>query len=247
MIGACAVWSQAARPEFDVASLKPVILDGADTYTANLGTYRNGVLTQTNTTLAECIRFAYDITADDLLSGPDWIKSKMVRFDILAKTAPDTPRGQALLMLRTLLEDRFKLVLRRESRVLSYYALTAPNGAQKLQPAQDPPAPGGVSHGLGHIHNNRISMLLLATLISRFTRTPVLDQTALPGYFEVTLDWRRDNSLPPASPDGVAAEPPDGPSISEAVQKQLGLKLERRKGPVDVLVVDHAEKTPLPN
>ena len=62
-----AAWGQ--RPEFDVASLKPVVLDGVDTYTANLGTYRNGVVTLTNTTLAECIRFAYDITSDDLLPG----------------------------------------------------------------------------------------------------------------------------------------------------------------------------------
>ena len=70
--------TQAARLEFDVASLKPVVLDGADTYMANLGTYRNGVLAQTNTTLAECLRFAYEITSDDLLSGPDWIKNKNV-------------------------------------------------------------------------------------------------------------------------------------------------------------------------
>src|ERR1035441_7519130 len=102
-VAAWVAWSQPpARPEFDVASLKPVALDGADTYTANLGSYRNGVLTQTNTTLAECIRFAYEITSDDLLSGPDWIKNKNLRFDILAKTAPATPRSQALLMLRTL-------------------------------------------------------------------------------------------------------------------------------------------------
>src|ERR1035441_3252739 len=108
-VTAWVAWSQPpARPEFDVASLKPVVLDGADTYTANLGSYRNGVLTQTNTTLAECIRFAYEITSDDLLSGPDWIKNKNVRFDILAKTAPATPRGEALLMLRTLLDERDK-------------------------------------------------------------------------------------------------------------------------------------------
>jgi uncharacterized protein (TIGR03435 family) len=238
-ITAWAAWGQ--RPEFDVASLKPVVLDGADTYTANLGTYRNGVLAQTNTTLAECIRFAYDITSDDLLSGPDWIKNKSVRFDVLAKTAPGTPRSQALLMLRTL------LVLRREPRVLSYYALTAPNGEHKMKPAQDPPAEGEVTHWQGRIRDNQMTMLKLATLIARFTHTPVLDLTAIPGAFEVTLDWARDNSVPSAAPTTAPTEPADGPSIYEAVQKQLGLKLEKRKGPVDVLVVDHAEKTPLAN
>ena len=245
LLGGAAAWGQ--RLEFDVASLKPVVLDGADTYTANLGTFRNGVITQTNTTLAECIRFAYDITSDDLLSGPDWIKNKGVRFDILAKTAPETPRSQALLMLRTLLEERFKLEIHREQGVISYYALTAPNGTHKLPHAQKPPAAGATIHGLGRIHNNHMTMLLLATLISRFTRTPVLDETAIAGAFEVKLEWARDNSLPLAAPNGSTAEPADGPSITEAVQKQLGLKLEKRKGPVDVLIVDHAEKTPLAN
>ena len=247
-IAAWAAWSQPpARPEFDVASLKPVVLDGADTYTANLGMYRNGVLTQTNTTLAECIRFAYEITSDDLLSGPDWIKNKNVRFDILAKTAPATPRREALLMLRTLLEDRFKLTLRREPRVLSYYALTAPNGEHKMKAAQDPPLEGEVTLWQGHFRHNRMTMLMLATLIARFTRSPVLDQTALPGAFEVKLDWTRDNSLPEPGPGAAPVEPADGPSLSEALQKQLGLKLEKRKGPVDVLVVEHAEKSPLAN
>src|ERR1035437_4014724 len=248
-IAAWAAWSQRPpRPEFDVASLKPVVLDGADTYTANLGMYRNGVLTQTNTTLAECIRFAYEITSDDLLSGPDWIKNKNVRFDILAKSAPATPRREALLMLRTLLEDRFKLTLRREPRVLSYYALTAPNGEHKMKAAQDPPLEGEVTLWQGHFRHNRMTMLMLASLLARSMRTPVLDQTALLGAFEVKLDWARDNSLPAAAAPGAgAAEPADGPSIFEAVQKQLGLKLEKRNGPVDVLVVDHAEKTPLAN
>jgi uncharacterized protein (TIGR03435 family) len=246
LVSPAAAWCQ--RPEFDVASLKPVVLDGVDTYTANLGTYRNGAVTLTNTTLAECIRFAYDITADDLLTGPEWIKNRAVRFDILAKTAPATTRSQALLMLQTLLEDRFKLALRREPRVFSYYALTAPNGVAKLLPAQDPPAAGGNSLRLGHIDHKSISMLLLATLISRFTRTPVLDQTGISGLFELTLNWSRDNSMPPAgAPAAAAADLSDGPSISEAVQRQLGLKLEKRKGPVDVLVVEHAEKTPLAN
>jgi uncharacterized protein (TIGR03435 family) len=145
------------------------------------------------------------------------------------------------------LEDRFKLVIRREPRVLSYYALSAPNGVHKMQPAHDPPADVRAIHGLGRIHNNHMTMLLLATLIARFTHTPVLDQTAIPGFFEVRLDWARDNSLPSAVPNATQVEPPDGPSIFEAVQKQLGLKLEKRKGPVDVLVVEHAEKTPLAN
>ena len=76
-------WAQPA--EFDVASLKPVILDGKDSYSANLGSVQHGVLTMTNVTLADCLRLAYGIPTEDQIAGPDWIKSKMVRFDILAK------------------------------------------------------------------------------------------------------------------------------------------------------------------
>jgi uncharacterized protein (TIGR03435 family) len=77
----------------------------------------------------------------------------------------------------------------------------------------------------------------LAVLISRMTRTPVLDKTGLAGFYEFKLEWAPENSPESAT----------GPSIFTAVQEQLGLKLEWRKGPVEVLVVDHAEKIPLEN
>src|SRR4051794_17477922 len=85
----------AGGPEFEVASLKPVILDGSDTYSANLGYYRNGMVALSNVTLSEALRFAYDITSDDLVAGPDWIKSKYVRFNITGKTDPTHTRAEA--------------------------------------------------------------------------------------------------------------------------------------------------------
>jgi uncharacterized protein (TIGR03435 family) len=235
----------AAGPEFEVASLKPVILDGADTYRANLGSYRNGTLTATNVTLAEAIRFAYDITSDDLVAGPEWIKNKFVRFDITGKATPATTRAEALLMLRTLLTDRFELKLRKDPRTLSYFALTAPEGAVKLKAVPAPPAEQKTQLGPGRIQHNNITMLLLATLIARFTRTPVVDQTNLSGTYDLTLEWARDTSLP--LPNAPPAEAPDGPSLSEAVQKQLGLKLEKRKGPIDVLIIESARQVPKEN
>jgi uncharacterized protein (TIGR03435 family) len=235
----------AARPEFDVASLKPVILDGADTYSANLGYYRNGTVALSNVTLAEAMRFAYDITSDDLVAGPDWIKSKFVRFNITGKTNPATPRAEALLMLRTLLDDRFDLKLRQEPRSLSYFALTAPEGAANLKAVPSFPPEQKTLLRPGHIQHNNITMLMLATLIARFTRTPVVNQTNLPGLFDINLEWARDTSMP--LPSAPPTEAPDGPSISEAVQKQLGLRLEKRKGPIDVLVVDSARQVPKEN
>ncbi len=233
----------AARPEFEVASLKPVVLDGADTYTANLGTVQNGVVTLTNTTLSECLRFAYGITTDDLVAGPEWIKSKMVRFDITGKYAAGTTRGQALEMLQTLLEQRFQLVLRRDQREFTYLALAKGAGANLLKTAEEPPIANKGPLMMGHIQHRHMSLQMLASILSRFLRMPVLDKTGVEGFFEIDLTYARDSGRPEAN----VGEAVEGPSIYEAVQKQLGLKLEKRKGPVEVLVVEQTLKTPLPN
>ena len=83
-------------------------------------------------------------------------------------------------------------------------------------------------------------MSKFAMLISRMARMTVIDRTGLTGFYEVDLRFA----------DEVSAHPPEnpaGPSIFNAVQEQLGLKLESKKGPVDVIVVDHAEKVPVEN
>jgi uncharacterized protein (TIGR03435 family) len=221
-----------------------VVLDGADTYMANLGTVQNGLVTLTNTTLSECLRFAYGITTEDLVAGPEWIKNKGVRFDITGKYAPGTTRGQALEMLQNLLDQRFKLALKREPREFTYLALSAGAGSNLLKVAEEPAIQTQTGQRIGHIQHPHMSMGLLASLISRFTRMPVLDRTGIEGYFDIDLVWARDPTL--LDPNSTA-DPVEGPSIYEAVRKQLGLKLEKRKGPVEVLVVEHAEKAPLPN
>jgi uncharacterized protein (TIGR03435 family) len=236
VLAACTACAQTA--EFDVASLKPVVLDGRDSYTANLGSVAHGVLTMTNVTLADCLRLAYGIPTEDQIAGPDWIKSKSVRFDILAKAAPETTREAAFRMLQPLLEQRFQMTYHHEQREMSYLALIVSKTGSKLQPAREPPE-GVVSLRGHHIQHNHIDMPLLAYLISRFTRTRVLDMTGLQGHFEVDLSWSPD--------DAPADELVDGLPIRDAIQKQLGLKLEARKGPVDTLVIDKANQTPIGN
>ena len=141
-------------------------------------------------------------------------------------------------MLQTLLTERFQLVLHREQREISYVALTVGKNGPKL------PAPTEASNAPsrpqipGRIISNQMTMSKLTTLLSRFLRQTVLDQTRLTGSYDINLTWLPENAPPDAPP---------GPSIFTAVQEQLGLKLESRKGPVEVLVIDHAEKNPLPN
>jgi uncharacterized protein (TIGR03435 family) len=254
LICACAAISQAqspSRPQFEVASLKPSAPTApGEPIAINLGTYRNGRMTLGNVTLGDCIKYAYGIISDDQIAGPDWAKGGTVRFDIIAQTPPDTSQEQALLMLQSLLAERLKLAVHREQRPLSFVALTVGRNGVKFGPAKPD---GPVALRNGQIIHSRISMQVLATLISRFERQIVLDMTGLDGFHEIKLIWTPDvfkgRTPPGGGPimlNGEAIDP-DGPSLATAVSEQLGLRLESRKGPVDVLVIDHAEKVPVAN
>ena len=238
-----AAWAGAQSPSFDVASLKPVQLTGEDTYRANLGTIRHGELLMTNVTLADILRFAFAITNDEQLAGPDWMRNKGVRFDILAKAPPDTPNDQILLMLQTLLKERFKLAYHREPKVLSFLALEVGRNGSKLRQADESTAASGNKFFIGDIVSNRVSMQMLTTVLSRFLREPILDMTGLQGYYEVKLEWVPE----PGQLGAPAADAPPGPNIFTAVQTQLGLALKPQKRPMDVIVVDHAERVPQEN
>src|SRR5580658_6645549 len=96
LVGLVAVVSLAqnpAKPEFEVATVKSSPPTG-DVIDINLGTVRNGKVTFANASLSDCLKFAYGIVSDEQISGPDWMKSSAVRFDIVAQPAPDTPREQ---------------------------------------------------------------------------------------------------------------------------------------------------------
>ena len=240
----CAPLPSAQSPSFDVASLKPVQLTpGADTYRANLGSIRHGEVAMTNVTLADILRFAFGITNDEQISGPDWIRNKMVRFDILAKAPPDTPTDQLLLMLQTLLKERFQFAWHREQKVLSFLALEVGKNGSKLHEAQEGTDSSGNKFFIGAIVSNRVTMQMLTTVLSRYLREPILDMTGLKGYYEVKLEWVPESGQLGAPGTDAAG----GPTIFTAVQNQLGLMLKPQKRPMDVIVVDHAERVPAEN
>jgi len=241
-----------ARPQFEVASLKPGQPVPGDKIYINLGSVSHGTLTLTNTSLADCLRYAFGLTSNDQLSGADWIKSKAVRFDIVAKAPADTPLGQIRLMLQTLLTDRFQLALHREQKELSYVALVIGKKGPKLQEAIPDSDASGNKFLIGRIVSNHISMTTLATLFSRFTGQTVLDMTGLTAEYDLKLEWTPENT-PKLTATGTGADAgastdgESGPSLFAAVEQQLGLKLEVRKGPVEVIVIDHAERVPAQN
>jgi uncharacterized protein (TIGR03435 family) len=230
----------AGAQSFEVASVKvpPVVI--GEPYSINPGAIRNDTVTLSNASLADCIRFAYGLNSDSQLLGPDWIRSKELRYDIVAKTPPGTTRAVALQMMQKLLAERFSLALHHEQRVLDYYALTIAKSGSKLRAAGDTPAtaPAGVQGQL-RIVTNRMPMFNLASLLSRYMRAFVVDETGLLGDFEVKLVWTPD--------DRPVPDDQRGPSVFTAVKEQLGLQLASRKGPMDVLVVDHAEQHPSEN
>jgi uncharacterized protein (TIGR03435 family) len=228
----------AQPPAFEVASVRPV-KPQLGPIMINLGATRHGKLNLTNTRFADCLRFAYSIASDSQIAGPEWIKSKAVRFDIVGQAGPDTSRDQLLLMLQTLLADRFKLTLHTEKRELPFYALVVAKNGPKIQRTKPGVSPPKISFERGRMIR-QTTMPVLATLLALILRGTVLDMTGLQGLFDINMEWEPDDGR---TPDGIAS----GPSLFTAVQEQLGLKLESRKGPVDVLVVDQAEQVPAEN
>jgi uncharacterized protein (TIGR03435 family) len=241
MMPAYAYYMQAPAPAFDVATVKmggPVEANG--NININTGKILNGVVTLSNATLSDCLKFAYSLTTDAQLAGPDWINQKVVRFEVTGKAAPETPDDQLRLMLRTLLKERFQLTMHTEQREMTHYELVVGKNGPKLKESTVGSGEATGTARLDGIRSNRMQMNTLARLLSRMTRMPVLDMTGLTGFYQFDLRYANEVSPGPE-------ETPAGPSIFTAVQEQLGLKLESKKGPVEVLVIDHAEKVALEN
>jgi uncharacterized protein (TIGR03435 family) len=139
--------------------------------------------------------------------------------------------------VRSLLGDRFGLRLHREERVMPIYELVVARSGPKLSPAAD--GPEGLTSGPGRLKGTSVKVSAIASALSDATGRVVIDRTGLNGYYDYTLAWTPDmvsGAVPQASEKG------GGVSLFTAVQEQLGLKLKAAKGPVEVLVIDGAEK-----
>jgi len=244
--------SPEARPAFEVASIKP------SDPTGTIGIKRSGYrLWTSNTSLQMLLTWAYDIHSDRLYGKPAWLDS--VQYDIVAN-APQEGRalrrdpGQASplqQMMQTLLAERFKLVIHRETRELPIYALVVAKSGPKVHLTESPDSmnqnPFSMP-GRGHLIGTKVTAEMLAKALSDQLSRSVQDQTALKGVFDFTLEWE-----PDAQPDDADDAPAPsagvrtGSSLFSAIQEQLGLKLEPRKGQVEVFVVDHIERTPTEN
>jgi uncharacterized protein (TIGR03435 family) len=233
----------AAAQTFEVASVKvePPVPPGQN-YNANLGRIEHGELTMANVTLSEAVRFAWGINNDAQVAGPEWTKSKEIRYAIHAKTSPDLPRAQVLKMLQALVIERFHLKTHIEQRELPHLELSHSNKPLKIHPMAEGSDASRNMNGFGHIVSNGMTMDVLTTILSRFERQPILNNTGLEGRYAIDLTW-----TPTPRNAAEAAEPPAGTSIYSAIQEQIGLKLEAKKTPVPVIVIDSAEQKPIEN
>ena len=251
---------------FEAASLKPSVpnnLSGG--YTLTL--YPGGRLKGMNLSLQTLIQIAYDLKQKDQVTGAlSWLDSQ--RYDLEATAGAAVGEPQARIMLQSLLQERFKLKFHRETREFPvYYLVTARNGVrgpnlreapngdcgamttpQAVPPPAGPGSPaspcGGMVANPGKISGHRTSIGELATNLSAMVGRPVFDKTGTGGTFDITLSWTPDQNAAPQLPPGQStSDVPGGPSIYTALQEQLGLKLESGKGPVDIVVVDSAERT----
>ncbi|HVQ15004.1 MAG TPA: TIGR03435 family protein [Vicinamibacterales bacterium] len=250
-------------PAFEVASIKENVSASEN---ASVRAQPGGRVSVNNNSLRNIIRNAYNVQNYQIVGGPDWINT--TRWDIAAKAPDDAPPQQLLLMLRTLLADRFKLVARNEQREMPIYALTLarPDGqlgpqlrssstdcavifaAAKAKGETPPPTTNGrptcgTRTMRGNMMTTGVAMTDLARNLAPFAGRPVVDKTGLSGVYDLELTWVPEPG--PSGPEGTSvqsAPSSDGVSLFTAVQEQLGLKLDAQRGQVDVLVIDSAQR-----
>lgn len=246
--------------QFEVASIKPA---DPDAHGSSLMTDRIGGLNATNIPLRAIITMAYGIRDFQLSGGPGWIGTD--RYDIIAKperienaVEPPDPRSmkddqrkvrdaQWTERVRSLLADRFGLVVHKETKDQPIYVLTVAKGGPKLTVVTTPGDRQGISGNRGRTQGFAATMSMLANNLANAVGRPVVDKTGLAAKYDWVLEWTPD--VPATGPQGAdAAQPVDspGPTIFSALQEQLGLKLESAKGPVETVVIDHVDR-PSPN
>jgi uncharacterized protein (TIGR03435 family) len=203
-----------------------------------------------NATMVDLIRTAYGVDGETVVGGPSWLESD--RYDVIAKAPPASSPEILKTMLQSLLADRFRLVIHNDKKPLPVYSLTL--GKRKLQLKEtdgageigckgqpQTRAPGVVPIQIISCHN--LTMAAFATRVRQMANgyldRPVVDMTGLKGSWDFDIKWTARGLLSAAGAAGV--------TIFDAVDKQLGLKLELQTVPTPVIVVDHVNRKPTDN
>jgi uncharacterized protein (TIGR03435 family) len=253
----------AETPAFEVASIKPAAPPTDGRIMVRMGGDA-GRVDYTNVSLLNIITAAYKVK-EHQISGPEWLSS--VRFDLTAKLPEGASRDQVPAMLQNFLADRFKLVTHKETKVMPSYALVVAKGGPKLQETDAPAGPEGGARMMmgpkGRRMTGKITMKQLADNLSRWLDRPVTDATELTKVYDIDLQWTGDEGPQslralrgpgPGGPEGGGPRPEghnddsaDAPALPTALQEKLGLRLDSRKEPADIITIDHIERAPTEN
>lgn len=206
---------------FEVASIQPS-REGPGS-PSGIAEGPDGIVAR-NVTLRRCVRGAYNLPETQISGGPKWADED--RFDIRAKAAGRASGTELMAMLRTLLADRFQLVVHREVRsVAGYRLVVAKSGLKATSTASEKSVGQSTRRSLGC---TGCTMEHVALKLAELLRWPVADATGLKGGFDLRVDWQPEGGMESA--------------LMTALQEQAGLRLESGKVNAEVVVIDSAAR-----
>jgi len=239
------LWANPAHTQ--TAASEPLTFDVASIKLADMArpapTYRVGPDGFTmRASLNDLIKLAYEVESYQLVHGPDWAQAY---YDVQAKASAVSTKLQIRAMMQTLLAERFHLKVHRETRTMSCYVLSVDKNGSKLPPPKTdmpPDSVGPIQMG-GELWSRGATMENLARNLRFEVGAPVLDKTGIEGHYEYKLRYDPANHEPGDQSGGTpqASATPIAPSIFVAL-RELGLRLEPSKMPIEVLIIDNAER-----
>ena len=240
--------AQGPTPRFEVASIRPIA--SPSEFKGSPLNIRRNTFSATNHSVLQLIQVAYGVLERQILDGPGWIRSE--RFNVEARTSTDLPRDRTLRMLQALLADRFKLRVRQETREMPILELrlaradgrVGPNlhDCSNPQDARGQSGPVSAPAGGSLVSSEcRAGLSYLVDLASRQLDAIVVDKTGLTGQWWFNIFFTE-------AVGSVLDGPPNQnlPTFTGALSEQLGLRAERTRALVPVLVIDSVER-PTPN
>jgi len=246
-------FAQQPQPKFDAADVH--VSPTAKGFGQNFGgVLREGHYVNRDATMLQLIGSAYGVSEDNISGGPGWVGLDL--FDVVAKVPDGTTSATANLMLQSLLAERFGLVVNKGTRPVPRYVLTVAKGGSKLKSASGsgnsscqqvqqppPPTPDPASQPNVRVACHNMTSAVIADNLRQMANAyfdhDVVDSTKLEGAWDFELEW-----TPRAA---LAVKGADGISVFDAVEKQLGLKVELQNVPMESFVVERVNRTPTPN
>jgi uncharacterized protein (TIGR03435 family) len=237
LLVSAATWGAAEQATFEVATMKANSTLGPVGDMPKNADPSPGRFRMTDVPLRYILEWAYDLK-DYQIDGPSWIIADN-RYDIVAKAEGPATEEQMRPMLQALLIERLQMKVHRETRDLPVYVLERGKGPALLKQAPADEVQG-IANENGRVAFHKFPLSRLTFMLTRRLDHPVIDLTGLQGDYDFSIDLSGlgFNGNPPADPTA--------PSVFTTIQEDMGLKLDSRKHPVEVLVIDHVEKVPKP-